>query len=114
MFSITCLNHFFVNYYQLVDIPTSTTALKRSPYLIVNKMSLKGYEDVLYQRVRLRLPKTKPCQDRTYRVGHNKTIRFYHRKNHGNSDGYEDGADCPNTMLAMCYRDYKEKKSADR
>ena len=43
-----------------VENPTSTTALKRSPYSTVNQRSLKEYEDGISLR-RLRLPETKPC-----------------------------------------------------
>ena len=87
--SLICQN--FNQLLSAVENPTSTTPLKRSPYSMVNKRSLKGHEDVIYHRRDSRLPETKPCQERTYRVGHDKTIRFYHRKNHGNRDGYEDG-----------------------
>ena len=55
-----------------------------------------------------RLPETKPCQERTYRVGHDKTIYFYHRKNHGNRDRYKEGAESPNTMSVMCYHFLKK------
>ena len=92
-------NHVF-QLLSAVENPTSTTALKRSPYSMVNQRSLKGYENVIYHRGNLRLPKTKPCQERTRRVGHNKTICFYHRKSPTSSYRYQEGAKCTNTNVS--------------
>ena len=85
-----------------VENPTSTTALKRSPYSMVNQRSLKRYEDVI-SLSRLRLPETKPCQERTRRVVRDDTICFNYRKSATNSYRYQERAECANTMLAMHY-----------
>ena len=81
-----------------VENPTSTTALKRSPYSTVNQMSLKRHEDVIYHRGDLRLPETKPCQERTRRVRRDKTISFYHRKSPTSSYRYQERAECTNNI----------------